>query len=91
MPLTLDLWLKVVVMEGGIEMVKRGDRKVSSQGGKGERSFTDRAEGHFRFHIPLDPEIDLDIATIDPDIYDVYPTIWKYQYANGETSNDTSG
>ena len=69
----------------------KGDRKVSSQGGEGEWSFTDRAEGHFRFHIPLDPEIDLKEVTLDPTIFNVYPTIWKYQYANGEASNETSG
>ena len=67
-----------------------GDRRVSSKGGKGELSFTDRAEGHFRFHIPLDVEVNLDEVSLGPDIYNVYPTIWKYQYANGQTSHETS-
>ena len=61
-----------------------GDRTTSESGGKGESNFTDYAEGHFTLSIPDDIEIDIKKVTIGGNLSpDWYPSIWKYQYADG--------
>ena len=88
-----------------------GDRITSNSGGSGELSYTDYAEGHFKFGAPEDLHFNIGFITLKVDLKKLtapvgppnfvqawiarprplewYPSIWKYQYADGNRSHDT--